>query len=229
MIILNRNEINLGALFDWDGVVIDSSLQHERSWELLALEFDLPLPDNHFRRGFGMKNQVIIPMILGWTEDPGEIESLGRRKEAIYREIVAAEGIEPLPGVVNLLRMLNDHGVPCCVGSSTPRENIETILDVIAVREFFADIVSAEDVSHGKPDPEVFLKSADRIGRMARECVVFEDAQVGIQAGLASGASVIAVATTHPLAELGDADLAFHSLAQVTWDVFRSLIESKMR
>jgi beta-phosphoglucomutase-like phosphatase (HAD superfamily) len=65
--------MQLGALFDWDGVVIDSSRQHEESWELLAAELGKPLPDDHFLRGFGMKNQVIIPEILGWTRDADEI------------------------------------------------------------------------------------------------------------------------------------------------------------
>jgi beta-phosphoglucomutase-like phosphatase (HAD superfamily) len=90
-----------GAQFDWDGVVIDSSRQHEESWELLALE-------------------------------------LGK----------------PLPGVVGLLRTLRDHGVPCAVASSTHRESIETIFDAIGVRAYFAAVVTAEDVSRGKPDPQ---------------------------------------------------------------------------
>ena len=163
--------MQLGALFDWDGVVIDSSAQHEESWELLALEVGKPLPADHFLRGFGMKNQVIIPNILGWTEDPGEIHRYSLRKEALYREIVRERGIEPLPGVVDLLRMLSDHGVRCAVASSTHRENIETIFDVIGVRPFFDAVITAEDVSHGKPDPEVFLKSAAAIGCEPARCV----------------------------------------------------------
>ncbi len=217
--------MQLGALFDWDGVVIDSSKQHKESWELLAAEFDLPLPADHFLRGFGMKNQVIIPRILGWTEDPDEIHRYSLRKEELYRDIVRERGIEPLPGVVTVLKMLREHGVPCAVASSTHRENIETIFDAIGVREYFAALVTAEDVSHGKPDPEVFLKGAQMIGRDPRFCVVFEDAHVGIEAGLAAGSRVIAVATTNPLEKLGKADLAVASLEDVDWDNFRALFD----
>lgn len=206
-----------GALFDWDGVVIDSSKQHEESWELLAAEIGKPLPADHFLRGFGMKNQVIIPEILGWTRDPEEIQRYSLRKEELYREIVRERGIAPLPGVLGLLRLLNDHGVPCAVASSTHRENIEAIFDAIGVREYFAAVVTAEDVSRGKPDPEVFLRSAAKIGRDPHNCVVFEDAHVGIEAGLAAGAKVIAVATTNPLDSLGRADLAVASLQDVSW------------
>ena len=221
--------MQLGALFDWDGVVIDSSRQHEESWELLAAELGKPLPDDHFLRGFGMKNQVIIPHILRWTEDPDEIHRYSLRKEELYREIVRERGIEPLPGVVTVLKMLREHGVPCAVASSTHRENIETIFDAIGVREYFAAVVTAEDVSHGKPDPEVFVKGAGRIDRDPRYCVVFEDAHVGIEAGLAAGSRVIAVATTNPLHTLSKADLAVASLEDVDWDNFRALFDRRSR
>jgi len=215
--------MKMGALFDWDGVVIDSSAQHEESWEMLADEIGKPLPGDHFVRGFGMKNQVIIPRILGWTEDPDEIHEYSLRKEFLYREIVRQRGIDPLPGVTELLRLLRDHGVPCSVASSTHRENIETIFDAIGIREYFAAVVTAEDVSHGKPDPEVFLKGAEKIARKPEHCVVFEDALVGIEAGLAAGARVVAVATTNDIGQLGKAHAAVHSLQQVDWEFLTGL------
>lgn len=213
-----------GALFDWDGVIIDSSSQHEESWELLAAEIGKRLPADHFVRGFGMKNQVIIPEILEWTSDPDEIQRYSLRKEFLYREIVRERGIEPLPGVIGLLNLLKEHGVPCSVASSTHRENIETILDVIGVRDFFQAVVTSEDVARGKPDPEVFIKGAERIGRDPWHCVVFEDALVGIEAGLTAGAKVIAVATTNSIDDLGMADLAVNSLEDIHWDLFCNLL-----
>jgi beta-phosphoglucomutase family hydrolase len=212
-----------GALFDWDGVVIDSSDQHERSWEMLAEEIGKPLPEDHFVRGFGMKNQFIIPNILQWTDHPDEIHRQSLRKEELYREIIAAEGISPLPGVVDLLLMLNERSVPCAVGSSTHRINIEVIFDAIGVRDYFQAVVTAEDVDHGKPHPDVFLKSAEKIGRSPKNCVVFEDAHVGIEAGLAAGAKVIAVATTNEIGELDKANVAVETLEEVDWPLFSSL------
>jgi len=214
-----------GALFDWDGVIIDSSAQHEKSWEMLATELGLPLPADHFVRGFGMKNQVIIPQILHWTEDPEEIETYSLRKEQLYRDIIRDEGIRPLPGVMDLLRMLTGEGVPCAVASSTHRKNVETIFEAIGIGPFFEAVVTAEDVSHGKPDPEVFQKSAERIGRPATHCAVFEDAHVGIEAGLAAGARVVAVATTNPLEQLGKAHLAVKSLEEIDWKRFLALFD----
>lgn len=214
-----------GALFDWDGVIIDSSAQHEASWQRLAEEIGKPLPPDHFVRGFGMKNQAIIPQILRWTEDPGEIDAFSLRKESLYRDIIRAEGIRPLPGVIDLLGILDERGVPCAVASSTHRENIEVVFDAIGVRSFFRAVVSAEDVGRGKPDPEVFLKSAEKIDRRPGDCIVFEDALVGIEAGLAAGAKVVAVATTNPLEALGQAHLAVRSLSDCHWADLAALLD----
>jgi HAD superfamily hydrolase (TIGR01509 family) len=186
-----------GAIFDWDGVIIDSSSHHEESWERLARELERSLPEGHFKAGFGRKNEFIVPEILRWTTDPAEIVTISLRKEALYREVVADRGIDALPGVRTWLERLRDAGVPCAIGSSTHRANIDLSLGLIGLREFFADIVSAEDVTRGKPDPQVFLTAAARIERAPERCVVFEDAYVGLEAARTGGMKCVAVATTH--------------------------------
>ena len=203
------------AIFDWDGVIIDSSRQHEESWNRLALEINKPLPEGHFKAGFGRKNEFIIPNILHWEDDPAEVRRLSLRKEALYREIIIEQGLEPLPGVRTWLNRLANAAIPCAIGSSTHRKNIEVSLDVLGLRPFFRAIVSAEDVSHGKPDPEVFLKAAEKLATPPARSVVFEDAHVGIEAGHRAGMRVIAVATTNPLADLGKADLAVSRLDEL--------------
>ena len=201
-----------GAIFDWDGVIIDSSKHHEESWERLAREISKPLPHGHFKRGFGMKNEFIIPQILAWTNDPAEIKKLSLRKEALYREVVREIGLQPLTGVELWLKKLAEAKIVCAIGSSTHRENIELSLEMIGLRDYFSAVVTSEDVTHGKPHPEVFQKAAQKIGVAPERCVVFEDAHVGIQAARNAGMRVIAVATTNPLADLGDADLAVQRL-----------------
>ena len=204
-----------GAIFDWDGVIIDSSRHHEESWERLAAEVGKPLPEGHFKAGFGRKNEFIIPNILKWTDDKEEVHRLSLRKEALYRDVVREIGLEPLPGVRTWLARLEEAGIPRVVGSSTHRENIEVSLDILNLRDHFNQIVSSEDVSHGKPDPEVFLKAAEKIGMPPERSVVFEDAHVGIEAGKRAGMRVIAVATTNPIWDLGKADRAVHRLDEL--------------
>jgi beta-phosphoglucomutase family hydrolase len=208
--------MNVGAIFDWDGVLIDSSAYHEASWERLAKERGLPLPEGHFKRGFGMKNEVVIPKILQWGDQPEPVQELSLRKEALYREIILERGISTLPGAREWLEQLRENGVPCIIGSSTHRLNIEVTLQVLGLKDFFVSIVSAEDVSHGKPDPEVFLVAASRIDRPPAQCVVFEDALVGIEAAHRGGMKVVAVASTNPFEALKDADIVVHRLDELS-------------
>jgi beta-phosphoglucomutase family hydrolase len=215
----------VAALFDWDGVVIDSSEKHEKSWELLASEVGRPLPADHFLRGFGRKNQIIIPEILNWTHDPEEIERLSDRKEVLYRELVRESGVKILPGARELLAALKAAGIPRAIGSSTPRANLEAIFASTGLDTFFDGVVSAEDVVHGKPAPDVFLKGAALLGMPPEKCVVFEDALFGIEAGHCAGMKVIAVATTNPIDLLQHADRAVHSLEEVGPEDVVALVE----
>jgi beta-phosphoglucomutase family hydrolase len=216
--------MTLGAIFDWDGVIIDSSSHHEESWERLARETGFALPEGHFKKGFGMKNEFIIQNLLNWSDRPEEILKLSLRKEQLYRELLLERGIDPLPGVTGWLEKLKGRGIRCAIGSSTHRLNIETILGVLGFEEYFSAIVTAEDVSHGKPDPEVFLTAAQRIGHSPSDCVVFEDALVGIEAAHRGGMKVVAVATTNRLDVLRAADLAVLSLDELSVDQVAALV-----
>ena len=167
-------------------------------------------------KGFGRKNEYIIPEILDWSHDATEITRISMRKEALYREVVAERGIDPLPGVRTWLERLRDAGVPCAIGSSTHRANIDLSLGLIGLRDFFGHIVSAEDVTRGKPDPQVFLTAATRIARTPDRCVVFEDAFVGLAAARAGGMKCVAVATSNPPEQLRPAaDRVVHRLDEL--------------
>jgi beta-phosphoglucomutase-like phosphatase (HAD superfamily) len=209
---------HLGFIFDWDGVVIDSHAQHEESWGTLFGELNRPVPEGFFKRTFGMRNQQIIPMCFDFVapDDHAEIARLGERKEELYRDILCRDGITPLSGVVPLLREMQSLGIPRAVGSSTPLRNIETVMAMAGLEGLFDAVVSAEDVTVGKPDPQVFLKAAEKIGCKPARCVVFEDAHVGIEAGKRAGMKVVAVATTHPIASLSQADVALPDLDGVS-------------
>jgi beta-phosphoglucomutase family hydrolase len=212
-----------GAIFDWDGVIIDSGELHAQSWRQLAAELGRSVAPDSFIRGFGMKSAQIIAEIHRWSHDPAEIARLTNRKEALYRELVGRSEIVPLPGVVEWLHRLGEAEVPCAVASSTQRANIEAVLSRIGLQEAFAAIVSAEDVEHGKPHPEVFLRAAQKLALPPQSCVVFEDAHVGIEAAHAAGMKVVAVATTHPPGQLSAADLVVRRLDQLSLEQVATL------
>jgi len=204
-----------GAIFDWDGVIVDSSRHHEESWVRLASELGEALPEGFFLKSFGMRNEQIIPSMLGWATEVGAIAEVSLRKEVLYREIVEEWGIEPLPGVRPWVDALHRAGIPCVIASSTQRANIELSLESFGLRSAFGGIVSSEDVSLGKPDPEVFVCASNLIDVLVEHCVVFEDAPVGIQAGCAAGMTVVGLTTTHPGETLNGADHIAERLDQL--------------
>jgi HAD superfamily hydrolase (TIGR01509 family) len=118
--------------------------------------------------------------------------------------------------VERLLEELHASGIPCAVASSTERLNITFALDRMDLSHEFGAIVAGSDVERGKPDPEVFLAAAAKLGTTPERCVVFEDAHVGIQAARAAGTRVVGIATTHPADTLQDADIVVERLDELT-------------
>ena len=220
----SRKEPPFAAIFDWDGVIIDSGQLHAQSWRLLAAELGKAIAPDSFIRGFGMKSARIIAEIHRWASQPAEIARLEQRKEALYRELVARSEIGPLPGVAEWLGRLRAADIPCAVASSTHRLNIDAVLNRIELKDAFREIVAAEDVVEGKPNPEVFLKAAERLGVAPERCVVFEDAHVGIEAAHAAHMKVVAVATTHPAEQLAAADLVVRRLDELQVEQVAALL-----
>lgn len=204
------------VLFDLDGVLIDSHVQHERAWEDWSAELGKRLPDGFFKRSFGMRNETIIPELLGWSQDPEEIARLSFRKEELYRRQIREKGLEPLPGVLPLLEGLRAAGIRRAVASSTPRENLSVVMEMTGLGTYFQAIITGSDVRHGKPHPEVFLKAAAAVSANPQRCLVIEDAFVGIDAGRAAGCRVLGVGTTHPWEALENAHRAVPDLRSVT-------------
>jgi len=208
------------AVFDWDGVILDSSRHHEESWERLAKVEGKVLPKGHFLRGFGRRNVEIMRDMLHWSEDPAEIQRLSLRKEELYREVVKERGIEPLPGVREWLERLREGGIPCGIGSSTEEKNVRLGLGLLGLEDFFQTAVTAEHVKRGKPAPDVFLEVARRLGMSPGRCVVFEDAPAGVEAGRAAGMRVVGVTTTHPGGHLEGVDREVERLDELRVEEF---------
>ncbi|MBD3420902.1 MAG: HAD-IA family hydrolase [Chitinivibrionales bacterium] len=208
--------MKFGAIFDWDGVIVDSSKYHKQSWEVLAEEENQIVPAGFFKLAFGMKNENIIPEILKWQVKPGDINRLSLRKEELYRTLMAEQGLQPLRGVTRFLTMLKRNGIPCAIGTSTHRSNVTGALEEFNMANNFEGMIGSEDVTEGKPDPQVFLKAAELLNIDPRNCIAFEDVPVGIEAARNAGMKAIAVTTTHVPSKLTEADLVVDQLDQLS-------------
>lgn len=189
------------VIFDMDGVLVDSSAAHYEAWRRLGEREGRPFTPEMFQQTFGMHNGQILPLWLGPDADSAEMERLAAWKEATYREI-AADLMQPIAGVLQLIERLHQQDVPMAVGSSGPLANIRMILRTLGVENRFQVLSTGEDVTHGKPDPEVFLVAARRLGMPPQRCVVLEDAPQGIEAARRAGMAVLAVTSSRPAPEL---------------------------
>lgn len=190
-----------GVIFDMDGVLVDSAAAHQESWRRLGQQQGRPFDAELFAHTFGMHNAQIIPMWLGREVDGDTARSLADWKESCYRELVP-EMMQPIAGAVDLVRRLHQAGVPLAVGSSGPLPNLQLCLRSLGIEECFSAISSGDDVKHGKPDPEVFLVAARRLGLPRERCLVIEDAPAGIEAARRAGMAVLAISSSRPAAEL---------------------------
>ena len=188
-------------IFDMDGVLVDSGAPHRRAWSQLLGELGVPVPPEFWRRTIGRPAVEAVPLLLGRAVSPDEARRLARRKHEHYLAI-ATQSLPALPGVVGFIEALSARRVPLGVATSARRADAAALLGPLGLIERFATIVTAEDVAHGKPDPEVYLLAARRLGARPAACLVFEDAVVGVQAARGAGMRVIGVTTAYEPAEL---------------------------
>ncbi len=202
------------AIFDHDGVLVDSLDLHQRAWVAMGVAQGLPITAGLIHETFGMTNPAILRRVLGPDASDAEIARLGDLKEARYRDLARGR-IALMDGVRDLLDDLSRLGVRLAIGSSSVRANLELTIAEAGLLGRFASIATLEDIRRGKPDPEVFLLAAERAGVEPRHAAVFEDAVVGIRAAKAAGMRAVGVTTTHPAADLAaaGADLVVEALA----------------
>jgi len=212
------------VLWDLDGVLVDSAPYHQRAWEETFAEEGVRLDEACFRHTFGWRNDAIVAYVMGPEVSPERSAAIGEVKESRYRALVAREGISPLPGTMEWLNRLHGRGVPQAIVSSAPLSNVSAVLAALGFTHLFQAIVSAEDVRRGKPDPEVFLLAARRLGMSPQRCIVVEDAPAGVEGARRAGMRCLALGTTHPHQDLSAADLVVDSLSNLAPDAFDHLL-----
>lgn len=204
-------------LFDMDGVLIDSRELHWRSWQMLQQENQqVQFGYDTFVENFGMTNEGFLKKIMPGSEvsQRGEI---GERKESIFREI-SASIIPLLPGMEQFLNQVQAKGVHRIIASSAPSANLHFILKHTILNRYFDSFVSGDQVPYGKPAPDIFLKAALELGYEPHDCIVLEDSTAGLTAGFTAGSFVVALATTHPIAELSPRHLLYPSPADLNYE-----------
>lgn len=194
-----------GAIFDLDGVLVDTAKYHYLAWKQLAdeLGFDFTRQQNEALKGVSRMRS--LELLLGFGGMMGrfseeEMHDMAEKKNRIYVEYVKKlRQEELLPGVKELLERMKDSGIKIAFGSAS--KNAEMILEGLGITKYFDAIVDGTMVTKAKPDPEVFLLGAKLLGVSAEECVVFEDSTAGIQAAKRAGMGTVGIGKRKNLLE----------------------------
>jgi len=224
---VNENQSGcIGVIFDMDGVLVDSAGAHLESWKLMAQEHGLSVTESQVAATFGRQNRDIIPVLFGEVSER-RLKALGDRKEELYRNLV--RGRTPLvEGAADLVRGLADRGAKLAIGSSAPRANIDLVLEAMGLSALFGVVVSGDEVTRGKPDPQVFTMACDRLGIVPARCVVIEDAPAGVTAAKRAGAKGVAVLIHHERDAFDGADAAVSRLADLTVEAVYKLVDGSL-
>mgnify|MGYP000724914717 CR=1 FL=1 len=221
---MTQNLAAWGVIFDMDGVLVDSAPAHFESWQRLAREEGVTITRKQFEAGFGRQNGDIIPMFFG-SVSRQRLAAIALRKEEIYRDLVRAR-VPVVDGAVELISALAHQKIPLAIGSAGPRPNINLVLEGMQVTGFFDVIISGEDATRGKPDPQVFQLACERLRLPPDRCVVIEDATAGVAAAKAAGTRIAAVMMHHPAETLmvAGADIVVERLKDLTVARLKDLV-----
>ena len=213
------------ALFDLDGTLIDNNAYHLQSWILYLKNLNREITEEEYKAHVnGRTNKDVIEYIYQRKMEDAEAMVYAQQKEAIYRDLYQAD-ITPVNGLLELLQALKDKNIPMAIATSGIQVNIDFMFSHIPIRQYFQTVVNSSHITKGKPDPEIYLKTAQILGVAPKDCLVFEDAIVGILAAKAAGMKVIGVLTTHNATELSGADLVIKDFTELvkTEDSFARL------
>jgi beta-phosphoglucomutase family hydrolase len=198
--------VKRALIFDMDGTIVDNMAFHTQSWitffERRGRDIDA---DEFFRTTAGRQGKEIIRSTMGEHLDDAEVATLNHEKEAVYRELYAPH-LKTVAGFEDLIEQARLQHVALAVGTAAPPANVEFTLDGLDLRRHFETVVGATDVPRGKPHPDVFLEAAKRCGAEPANCIVFEDAPLGVEAARRAGMRVVVLTTTLPAESFAEFD-----------------------
>jgi beta-phosphoglucomutase family hydrolase len=202
------NSLNaMAVIFDLDGTLIDNNSFHLKTWKIYLKKIGKDISEKAYRENInGRTNKDALEYIYNKKMTDDEAMVFALEKEALYRDIYCPH-IKPVDGLLELLEVLHNLDIPMAIATSGIPVNIDFMFEHIPIKQYFKIVVNSSHISKGKPDPEIYLKTASLLKIPPKNCLVFEDAVVGVNAARAAGMKVIAITTTQSKEELKDADM----------------------
>lgn len=214
---------SFAVVFDMDGVLVDTNPYHKIAINQFCEKYGLQLSEEDLKnKVYGRTNKQWITNLFG-TLTENELEAYAFEKEQLFRDLYAPH-IVPVNGLIAFLDLLNHHRIPRSIATSAPRANVDFVLEKTAIQKYFEIILDERMVTRGKPDPEIYLKSAQALGLPPAQCIVIEDSLSGVEAAKNSGSKVIGITTTHTSEELTGTDLVISDFSELNLDALKLIL-----
>ena len=208
-ILFSRFDVQ-AVIFDLDGTLIDNNEYHLKTWKQYLMKEGIDISDENYNTYInGRTNKDAIEYIYGRRMSDAEAMEYTLEKEALYRKMYQPF-IKPVEGLIPFLEISDKMNVPIGMATSGIQVNIDFMFDNIPIKKYFKVIVNSSHIKNGKPHPEIYLKAASLLNISPENCLVFEDAAVGIKSAKAAGMKVVAIDTTQPHYQLNEADMIIH-------------------
>lgn len=209
------------VIFDMDGTLVATTEADYKAWERIFNDHGRPLSFEDYYPLLGKKSHDVVHDVLG-IKDERSVEVLSWKMK-YFEEIVEEKGIEVLPFAFDFLRLLKDHNILLGLATSSRQAKMKLVLEQSGLAPFFDICVTGEMVDKGKPNPDIFLLTAEKLGVSPVECIVVEDAIHGVSAALAAGMKCIAIVSTHTREEINHANLVIDTYAELTKESLMNL------
>lgn len=217
--------MTFAIMFDMDGVLIDSNPPHKIALRQFCEKYGHFLTEEQLRtKIYGRTNRDWITGLFGNISE-AQLQQYAEEKEALFRKIYEPD-IQALEGAVEFIKYLHEKGIPKAIATSAPRINVDFVLKHTGLGAYFDTILDESFVTVGKPNPEIYLKTAQALGFAPEKCVVFEDSLAGVEAGKSAGAKVVGITTTHTAEELAHTDLISPNFVGMTIEKLQKLFEN---
>ena len=213
------------VIFDMDGVICHTNPHHVKAFEAFFNNYKIPYTEQEFEdHMYGKHNGYILTYFFKRAIAGEELTKLEDQKESMFRDIYK-DKVETIPHYLKFLEELKSRNFKTAVATSAPRANLDLIVKALQIEDKMNSMMSSEDVQHHKPNPEVYLKSAERVGVSPSDCVVFEDSFSGVTAGLNAGMKVVGVLSTHTKEQLPPCDFYINDYSEINVDKVLELLK----
>ncbi|MBW8034876.1 MAG: HAD family phosphatase [Planctomycetes bacterium] len=222
-----QNNFKYAAIFDVDGTMVDNASYHQNAWIALDKRYDLAItPEYYLANIHSRSNDKNVRKLFPDAGSDEFINRISKEKESIYRSTFRPV-LKEIPGLTNLIKELSRQNIPCAAASNSPKANVDMVLDELDIRKYFSVIIDRDQVTAGKPNPEILLTTAKQLAHPPQNCIVFEDSLSGFKAAQNAKMPYIVITAGAKKQELKHAKnpiATYHDFTKITPESIKNLL-----